>query len=147
MSITLSLDQLSQLVAEARISISPSQEKEILIAAKRFTTPPEVKEELTFEESCISDEEHLFELDIEREEEGISGDQHPEEYPANGSCIEQWIQVSTSLNQFCFCHFNLYFQHLVSHVFIHSGFYFVKLDLNFCLLFLNRWLHWKFHFM
>ena len=44
----------------------------ILIAAKRFTTPPEVKEESTFEESCISEEEHLFELEIEREEEGIS---------------------------------------------------------------------------
>ena len=95
---SISLDQLSQLLAEARISISPSQEKEILIAAKRFTTPPQVKEELTFEESCISNEEHLFELEIEREEEGISGDQHPEEYPANKSCIEQWIEVSTSLD-------------------------------------------------
>ena len=92
----ISLDQISQLLAEARIS--SSQEKEILIAAKIFTTPHEVKEELTFEESCISDEEHLFELEIEREEEGISSDQHFDEYPANGSCIEQWIQVSTSLN-------------------------------------------------
>ena len=97
------LDQLSQLLAEA--GISSSQEKKILIAAKRFTTPHEVKEELTFEESCISEEEHLFELEIESEEEGISGDQHPEEYPANRSCIKQWIQVSTSLNQFCFLFF------------------------------------------
>ena len=107
-----------------------------MIAAKRFTTPPEVKEELTFEESCISDEEHLFALDIEREEEEISGDQHLEEYPANGSYIERWIQVSTSLNQFCFCFYfiNLHFQHLVSHVFMHLRFYFVKLYLNFCLL-------------
>ena len=48
---SISLDQLSQLLAEA--GISSSQEKEILIAAKRFTTPPEVKEESTFEESCI----------------------------------------------------------------------------------------------
>ena len=87
---SISLDQLSQLLAE--VGISSSQENEILITTKRFTTPPEVKEELTFEESCISDEEHLFELEIEREEEIISGDQHPEEYPANISCIEQWIQ-------------------------------------------------------
>ena len=93
---SISLDELSQLLAEA--GISSSQEKEILIAAKRFTTPPEVKEELTFEESCISKEEHLFELDIEREEEGISGDQNHEEYPANKCCIEQCFQVSTSLN-------------------------------------------------
>ena len=85
MSITLSLDQISQLLVEAGVSISPSQEKEILIAAKRFTTPPEVKEELTFE----SDEEHLFKLESEREEEAISGDQHLEEYPANESCIKQ----------------------------------------------------------
>ena len=102
---SISLDQLSQLLAEA--GISSSQRKEILIAAKFFTTPPEVKEELTFKESCISDEEHMFELEIEREKEGISGDQHPEEYPANKSCIEQWIQVSTSLNKFCFAFISL----------------------------------------
>ena len=73
---SISLDQLSQLLAEAWIS--SSQKKEVLIEAKRFTTPPELKEELTFEESCISEEEHLFELEIEREEEGISSDQNHE---------------------------------------------------------------------
>ena len=111
-----------------------------MIVAKRFTTPLEVKEELTFKESCISDEEHLFELEIEMEEKGISGNQHPEEYPANGSCVERWIQVSTSLNQFCFFFYfiNLHFQHFVSHVF-------VKLDLNLCLVLLDRWLHKQFH--
>ena len=62
---SISLYQLSQLLAEA--GISSSQENEILIEAKRFTTPPKVKEELTFEESCISDEEHLLESEIERE--------------------------------------------------------------------------------
>ena len=103
MILSISLYQLFQLLAEA--GISSSQEKEVLIEAKRFTTPPELKEELTFEESCISKEEHMFKLEIEREEEGISGDQHPEEYPANISCIKQWIQVSTSLNQFCFLFF------------------------------------------
>ena len=83
---SISLDQLSQLLAEE--GISSSQEKEVLIAAKRFTPPPEVKEELTFEESCISEEEHLFELETEREEEEISGDQNHEEYPANNCCIK-----------------------------------------------------------
>ena len=87
---SISLDQLSQLLAEA--GISSSQEKEVLITAKRFTTPHEVKEELTFEESCISDEQHLFKLEIEREEEGISGDQ------SNESRIEQWFQVSIILD-------------------------------------------------
>ena len=64
MILSISLDQLSQLLAEA--GISSSKGNEVLIAAKRFTTPPKVKKELTFEESCISEEEHLFELDIER---------------------------------------------------------------------------------
>ena len=85
----------------------------------------------------------MFKLENEREEEGISGDQYLEEYPANESCIERWIKVSTSLNQFCFCFYfiNLYFQHLVSYVFIHLRFHFEKLELNFCLLLLDRWLH------
>ena len=134
----ISLDQFSQLLGES--GISSFQEKEILIAAKRFTTPLEVKEELTFEESCISDEGHLFELQIERDEEGISGDQHPEEYPIDESCIKQWIQVSTNLKQFCFYFYfiNLHFQHLLSHISIHLKFHFVKLNLNFCLVLLDR---------
>ena len=70
-----------------------------MTAAKDVITPPHAnKEELTFKESCISNEEHLFELEIEREEEGISGDQNHEEYPANGSCIKQWFQVSIRLD-------------------------------------------------
>ena len=90
----------------------------------------------------------MFKLEIEREEEGISGDQNHEEYPTNGSCIEQWIQVSTSLNQFCFLFYfiNLHLQHLISHIFILLRFHFVKLDLNLCLVLLHRWLHWQFHY-
>ena len=84
---SISLEQLTQILAKTEISAS--LEEEILIVAKDVITPPDTnKKELTFEESCISDEEHLFELEIEREEEGISGDQNHEEYPANGSCIE-----------------------------------------------------------
>ena len=80
------LDQLTQILAKA--GISSSQEEEILIGAKDVITPPDTnREELTFEESCISDEEHLFELEIEGEEEGISSDHNQEEYHAKESCI------------------------------------------------------------
>ena len=83
------------------------------IVSKDVITPPEAnKEELTFEESCISEREHLLELEIEEDEEGISDDHH-----AIGNCIEQWIQVSTSSNQFCFSFYfiNLHFQHFFYH--------------------------------
>ena len=69
---SISLDRLSQLLAEA--GISSSQENEILIAAKRFTTPPEEKEESTVEELCTSYEEQLCEKKIEKDEEGVLGD-------------------------------------------------------------------------
>ena len=60
----ISLEWLTQILA--KVGISSSQEEGILIAVKDVTTPPEAdKEESTFEESCIIDEEHLFELDIE----------------------------------------------------------------------------------
>ena len=134
---SISLEKLIQILAE----------EDILIIAKIFTTPREVKEEFTIEELCTSYEEQSCEKKIEKDEEGISGDQNHEEYPANGSSFEQWIQVSTSLNQFCFCFFNLHFQHLVLHIFIHLRFQFVKLNFNFCLVLLHRWLHWQFHYM
>ena len=140
------LEHLTQILAKA--GISSSQEKEVLIAAKRFTTPPEVTEELTFEESCILDKEHLFKLEIEREEEGISGDQNHEEYHANESCIKQWFQISIRLDRFCF-HFyfiNSHFQHLIFYIIVHPRIHFTKLNENICLLLLHRWLHWQFHY-
>ena len=64
---SISLEQLTQILTKTRIS--SSLEEEILIATKDIITPPETnKEESIFEESCISDEEHLFELDIEEDE-------------------------------------------------------------------------------
>ena len=72
---SISLEQLTQILSKARIS--SSQEEEILIASKDVITPPEAnKEESKFEEFCIADEEHLFELEVEEDEEGISGDHH-----------------------------------------------------------------------
>ena len=141
------LEQLTHILAKA--TISSSQDDDILIATKDVIIPHTNKEELTFEESCISDEEHLFELEIEREEEGISGNQHHEEYQANESCIEQWFQVSIRLDQFCFCFYfiNSHFQHLIFHIIVYSRFSFSKLKDNLGLLLLDRWLHSRFHFM
>ena len=139
---SISLDQLSQLLAE--VGISSSQEKEILIEAKRFITPLEVKEESTFEELCTSYEEQLCEKEIENDEKWISGDQSCEEYHANKCCIEGWIEVSTSLNQFCFCFYfiDLHLQSLISHTFECIRFDFVKSYVNNLLLHLHVWFHW-----
>ena len=93
---SISLEKLTQILAKARIS--SSQEEDILIAFKDVSIPPDTnKEESTFEESCISNEENLFELEIEEDEEGISCDHH-----ANESYIEQWFQVSIGLDHFVF---------------------------------------------
>ena len=114
-----SLELLNEILANA--GISSSQEEEILTTIKTETTPPEAKEE------SISDKEHACEKEIEEDEKWILGDHH-----ANDSCIEQCFQVSTSLNQHCFCFYfiNLHFQHLVLHIFIHIKFYFVKSNVN-----------------
>ena len=79
-----------------------------------ITLPEANKEESTVEESCILDEEHMFKLKIEEDEEGISGDHHE-----NESCINQWFPVSIRLDQFCFCFYfvNLHLQSLISHIF------------------------------
>ena len=138
---SISLEQLTQILA--KFGISSSQEEEMLRAAKDVITPPDTnKEELTFEESCISDEEHLFELDIEREEEGISSDQ------ANESCIEQWFQVSIRLDLFFFSFYfvNLHLQYLILHTFEYIRFHFVKSYVNILLLLLYVWFQWKFHY-
>ena len=134
---SISLEQLTQILA--KVEISSSHEEEIFIAAKDVITPPEVNNEgSTFQESYISEGEHLFELEIEEDEEGISGDHH-----ANESYIEQWFQVSTRLDRFCFRFYfiNSYFQYLIFYIIVYSRFSFSKLKDNFGLLLLDRWLH------
>ena len=85
---SISLENLTLILEKS--GISSSQEEEILIAVRDEITPLEAnKEKSAFEESCILDEEHLFELDIEEDEEGISGDQRHEGYPANKCCIKR----------------------------------------------------------
>ena len=141
MVVSLDLELLTEILAKSRIS--SSQEGEILIAIKKWTTPPKAKEEPTSEELYTYAKEQECEKEIEEYEEGISGDHH-----GIKSCIKQCFQVSTSLNQFCFCFYfiNLHFQHIVLHIFIPLRFQFVKLNLNFGLVLLHRWLHWQFHY-
>ena len=138
---SISLEKLTQILA--KIKISSSLEEEILTTVKDGITLPEANtKQSTFEESCILDKEHLFELEIEEDEEGISG-----EYQAIESCIEQWFQISTRLDRFCFRFYfiNSYFQHLIFYIIVYSRVSFSKLKDNFGLLLLDRWLHRKFH--
>ena len=89
---SISLQNLTQILAKA--GISSSQEEEILTPVKDEITLPEANnEESTLEEYCKSNKEHMFELEIEEDEEGISGDHH-----ANERCIEQRFQVSIRLD-------------------------------------------------
>ena len=70
--IHVSLEQLTQILAND--GVSSSQEEEILTATRSLTPPPEVKEESTFEESCISDGEQLLEQEIADDREEVLGE-------------------------------------------------------------------------
>ena len=100
---------------------------------------------MTFEEACIIEEEFLCKHEIEGDEEGISGDQNYKEHHANESCIEHRFEISIS---FCFCFYfiNLHFQHLIFHISIYVRFYFANSNTNLCVLLLQEWLHWQFHY-
>ena len=50
---SLSLEQLTQILA--KVGISSSLEEEILTAVKSLITPPEVDEELAYKEYCTFD--------------------------------------------------------------------------------------------
>ena len=153
---SISLEQLTQILAKA--GISSSKEEEILTAAKDEITPPETNkeestceednEELTFEEACIIEEEPLCEHEIEEDEEGISGDQNYKEHHTNKSCIKHGLQVSTRLDQFHFCFFFVksHFQYLNFHAFINFRFHFARVNVNIFLFIFHVWFHWKFHF-
>ena len=86
---------------------------------------------------CISDEEHLFELEIEEEEEGISGDQNWEEYHTNERCTRQCFHVSTRVDHFCFCFYfvQLHFQQLNFYILVHPRFHFEKNEFEFMFTF------------
>ena len=77
---SVSLEQLAQILA--KVGISSSHEEEILTAVKGLNAPPEAKEEPIVEESCVSDDEQLFEQKIEEDEEGVLSELNQEEHHA-----------------------------------------------------------------
>ena len=87
---SISLEQLTQILAKA--GISSSQEEEILIAAGSLITPPETDNESTHEECKQEEEEDNEEL------------QHDlrETIYAYESLIERWFQAGTRLKSFSF---------------------------------------------
>jgi hypothetical protein len=141
---SLSLEQLTQILAKVRIS--SSLEEEILTAAESLITPPEANEESTFQESCTSDREQLLEQEIEEDKEELQHDLKEGNH-AYESLIEQWFQVSIRLDQsFCFYLVNSQLQQLNFLIFVCSRFHFAKLTVNIFLLLLRVWLHWIFDY-
>jgi len=142
---SISLEQLAQILASVRIS--SSCEEEILIAAKSLNTPLEENNELTFEESsCISNDEQLFEQENEEDEEKLQHDLNQSGNHAYESLIErwfQWFQTSTRLDRFCFYFIRSYSQKLDSIILVYFHFKIEKLKMNIFLLLLREWLHWK----
>jgi len=140
------LEQLAQILA--KVGISSSQEEEILTVIKALNAPPEAKEELIVEESCVSDDEKLFEQKIEEDEEGVSGELNPKEHHVYESCIEQWFQVGIHLDKFRFYFYVVSFplRQLDSFIFVNFYFSFEKLIMNIFILLLRAWLHWLFDY-
>lgn len=106
---SISLEQLIEILASVRIS--SSCEEEILTVAKSLTNPLEENNELTFEESCTSNEEQLFQQEIEEDKEKLQHDLNQSGNNPYESLIErwfQWFQANTRLDQF---HFSLNHTH------------------------------------
>jgi hypothetical protein len=93
---SVSLEQLAQILAKA--GISSSQEEEILTTAQSLNTPPETNEESTSEE-------------LEEDNEELQHDLSEGNY-AYESYIEQWFQATTRLDSF---NFSFYFVNLEFH--------------------------------
>ena len=62
---SLSLEQLTQILA--KVGISSSHEEEILKAAESLIITPTMNKESTFEESCTFDEEQSCEQEVEED--------------------------------------------------------------------------------
>jgi hypothetical protein len=136
---SISLEQLTQILAKA--GISSSQEEEILIAAESLITPPETDNESTHEE-CKQEEEQ----DNEELQHDVS-----ETIYAYESLIERWFQAGTRLKSFSFSFSfdNLEFQQFSNYllyIHVYSRLSFVKLEENICILLLREWFHWKFDY-
>jgi hypothetical protein len=66
---SLSLEQLTQILA--KVKISSSLEEEILTAAENLITSIEANEETTYKEPCTSDDEQLCEQEIKEDNEEV----------------------------------------------------------------------------
>jgi hypothetical protein len=136
---SISLEQLTQILAEA--GISSSLEEKILIAAESLITPPETDNESTHEECEQEEEEDNEELQHDLSETNY----------AYESLIEQWFQAGTRLESFSFSFYfdNLEFQQFsdyLLYIYVYSRLSFVKLEENIFILLLREWLHWKFDY-
>ena len=96
---SLSLEQLTQILA--KVEISSSNEQEILTAAESLITPPETDDESIYEESYTFDGEQSCKKEIEEDHEELQHDLRSENY-AYESPIERWFQASMMLEQFSF---------------------------------------------
>jgi hypothetical protein len=128
---SLSLEQLTQILAKVRIS--SSHEEEILTAAMILITPPAVNKESIFEGSCTFNEEQLCEQEIQEDNEELQHDLK-EGNCAYESFIEKWFEVCTHLDKFQF--FSLPLQQQNSFILVNFHFSFEKFPLNILLLLL-----------
>ena len=142
---SLSLEQLTQILA--KVGISSSHEEEILKAAERLITPPKMNKESTYEESCTSEDEQSCEQEIEEDYEELQHDLRSENY-AYKSPIERWFQARMRLEQFSFCFYLVrsQAQQLNSFIFVYFHCSFMGLKDNIFLLLLRVWLHWLFDY-
>ena len=142
---SLSLEQLTQILA--KVGISSSHEEEILKAAESLITPPATNKESTYKESCTSADKNSCEQEIEEDHKELRHDLRSENY-AYESPIERWLQASTRLEQFSFSFFldNSQSQQLISHISVYPRLLFVEFTLNIFLLLLREWLHWIFNY-
>jgi hypothetical protein len=136
---SISLEQLTQILAEA--GISSSQEEKILIAVESLITPPEIDDESTHKECEQEEEEDNEELQHDLSETNY----------AYESLIEQWFQAGTRLEPFSFSFYfdNLEFQQFsdyLLYIYVYSRLSFVKLEENIFVLLLREWIHWKFDY-
>ena len=141
----LILEQITQILA--KVCISSSLEKEILIAAESLITPPETDEESTYEESYTFEDEQSCKQEIEEDHEELQHDLRSGNH-AYESPIERWFQASTRLENFSFYFFlvNSQLQQLIPHILVYPHLLFAKLTLNIFLLLLHEWLHWIFDY-
>ena len=137
---SVSLEQLTQILAKVRIS--SSHKEYILTTAEGLITPPKTKDESTYEEACIFNDEQLCEQEIEEDNKELRHDLRSENY-AYESIIERWFQAGTRLDPFNFSFYfvNLQFQPSISHVYVYFRLSFVKFTMNIFLLLLRLRLH------